>query len=61
MHWFWMAIVLLTGSLGLVAGTAVGSNSGFESAEARIAEACRQTGAFTVKRSGFTCARKDKE
>lgn len=61
MHVFWLAIVILTGALGIVYGTAIGTHSGAEAAEARIADACRQSGAFTVKRSGFSCERRGKE
>ena len=61
MHGFWLAIALLTGSLGLVSGISIGVHSGAETAEIKIAEACRQAGAFTVKRSAFECARMGKD
>lgn len=60
-HGFWLAIALLTGALGLVSGMAVGTHSGAEAAEVKIADACRQAKAFTVKRSAFECARMGKE
>lgn len=61
MHFFWLAIALLAGSLGLVSGISIGVHSGAETAEIKIAEACRQAGAFTVKRSAFECARMGKD
>jgi len=59
-HAFWAAIALLLGLLGAVTGISSGSKMGAESAEARIAETCRQSGAFVVKRSAFSCARAEK-
>ena len=61
MHVFWLAIALLTGALGLVSGTAIGTHSGAEAAEEKIAASCDQSGAFTVKRRGYSCERRGKE
>lgn len=61
MHAFWLAIALLVGALGLVSGTAIGTHSGAEAAEEKIAAGCDQSGAFTVKRRGFSCERRGKE
>lgn len=58
---YWLAIVFLTGALGLVSGMAVGVQSGANTAEEQIAASCDQSGAFTVKRRGFVCDRKGKD